>query len=147
MSLLFADNDPLAPKLGRRNPAFSPGEILQSQLQPSAGKDWFALSAPVGPDPAPNRREDVLKVQTLLGQAGHYDIKRTYGPTGWWGGLAQDRSTPCHAGDAVLNVNPSLKQIARADSRLQSKPLIGFDFRRPALGASRRSRISRNGTG
>ena len=89
MSLLFADNDPLAPKLGRRNPAFSPGEILQSQLEPAVGNDWFALSAAVGPEPAPNRREDVLKVQTLLGQAGHYDIKRTYGPTGWWGGTGE----------------------------------------------------------
>jgi len=47
--------------------------------------------------------------------------------------IAQDRLTPSHPRDAELNVNPSLKQIARADSRPQSKPLSGFDFGRPAL--------------
>ncbi|MBF0354125.1 MAG: 5-formyltetrahydrofolate cyclo-ligase [Alphaproteobacteria bacterium] len=47
--------------------------------------------------------------------------------------LAQDRLTPSHPGDTELNVNPSLKQISRADSRHQSKPFNGFDFRRPAL--------------
>ncbi|TAN49182.1 MAG: chitin deacetylase [Rhodospirillales bacterium] len=47
--------------------------------------------------------------------------------------LAHDRLTPCHPNDAELNVNRSLKQIDRADSRLQSKPFTGFDFRRPAL--------------
>ena len=31
-------------------------------------------------------------------------------------------------------MNRSPKQIARADSRLQSKPETGFDFKRPALG-------------
>ncbi|MBF0168866.1 MAG: aminopeptidase P family protein [Alphaproteobacteria bacterium] len=47
--------------------------------------------------------------------------------------LAHDRLTPSHPGDGELNVNRSLKQIGRADLRLQSKPLNGFDFRRPAL--------------
>ncbi|TAN49758.1 MAG: ABC transporter ATP-binding protein [Rhodospirillales bacterium] len=47
--------------------------------------------------------------------------------------LAQDRSTPSHLGGTGLNVNPSLKQIDRADSRPQSKPENGFDFKRPAL--------------
>ncbi|TAN59173.1 MAG: hypothetical protein EPN26_00365 [Rhodospirillales bacterium] len=46
---------------------------------------------------------------------------------------AQDRLTPSRPSDAELNVNRSLKQIDRADSRLQSKPENGFDFRRPAL--------------
>jgi len=48
-------------------------------------------------------------------------------------GLAQDRSTPSHPGDPVLNVNPSQKQTDRADSRSQSKPFNGLDFERPAL--------------
>ncbi|TAN53443.1 MAG: class I SAM-dependent RNA methyltransferase, partial [Rhodospirillales bacterium] len=48
-------------------------------------------------------------------------------------GLAQDRSTPSQPSDSALNVNPSLEQIDRADSRHQSKPPSGFDFRRPAL--------------
>ncbi|MBF0268016.1 MAG: glycosyltransferase family 4 protein [Alphaproteobacteria bacterium] len=49
------------------------------------------------------------------------------------GALAHDRLTPGHPGDAELNVNRSLTQISSADSRLQSKPFIGFDFRRSAL--------------
>ncbi len=97
MSLIYADNDPLAPAGQQRGRAFSPGEILQSQLQPVSprpGKDtpnegWFSLGAPVGPHPAPNRRSDVLRVETLLGRAGDYDIGRTDGPTGWWGSRAE----------------------------------------------------------
>ncbi|TAN52790.1 MAG: hypothetical protein EPN26_07565 [Rhodospirillales bacterium] len=50
------------------------------------------------------------------------------------GAQAHDRLTPSHPSDTELNVNRSLNQIARADSRLQSKPENGFDFRRPALG-------------
>ncbi|MBF0167103.1 MAG: peptidoglycan-binding protein [Alphaproteobacteria bacterium] len=97
MSLIYADNDPLAPAGQQRGRAFSPGDILRSQLEPVAprpGKDtsnegWFSLDAPVGPHPAPNRRPDVLRVETLLGKAGDYDITRTDGPTGWWGSRAE----------------------------------------------------------
>ncbi|MBF0356487.1 MAG: peptidoglycan-binding protein [Alphaproteobacteria bacterium] len=97
MSLIYTDNDPLAPAGQQRGRAFSPGDILRSQLEPVAprpGKDtpnegWFSLGSPVGPHPAPNRRPDVLRVETLLGRAGDYDIGRTDGPTGWWGSRAE----------------------------------------------------------
>lgn len=92
MNLLFRENDPLA-RVGESRPqAFSPGDILTAQLQPKptvapgreSGNGWFSLSSPVGRD-APNRKQDVLKVETLLGQAGDYDIARFQGPTGYWG--------------------------------------------------------------
>ncbi|TAN54876.1 MAG: 16S rRNA processing protein RimM [Rhodospirillales bacterium] len=47
--------------------------------------------------------------------------------------LVRDRLTPSHESDTELNVNRSLKQSGRADSRSQSKPVNGFDFKRPAL--------------
>ncbi|MDK9722299.1 MAG: peptidoglycan-binding protein [Rhodospirillales bacterium] len=93
MSLLFRENDPLAPIGERRTQAFSPGDILLGQIEPKnppasgpeTGNGWFSLSAPVGRDSAPNRKQDVAKVETLLGQTGHYDIQRLQGPTGFWG--------------------------------------------------------------
>ncbi|MBC7951818.1 MAG: hypothetical protein H7Z12_08395 [Rhodospirillaceae bacterium] len=45
---------------------------------------FFTLGAPVGPD-QPNRREDVIKVETVLGNTGHHDILRSDGPIGYWG--------------------------------------------------------------
>ncbi|MCB2101093.1 MAG: peptidoglycan-binding protein, partial [Rhodobacterales bacterium] len=50
----------------------------------------FDLSEPVGPR-APNRRDDVIKVETLLGNAGSDILDRTGGPTGWYG-AAFDRA-------------------------------------------------------
>ncbi|MBF0167106.1 MAG: hypothetical protein HQL45_05695 [Alphaproteobacteria bacterium] len=46
MSLIYADNDPLAPSGQRRGSAFSPGDALRSQLEPVAprrGKDAPAV--------------------------------------------------------------------------------------------------------
>ncbi|MFA6019631.1 MAG: hypothetical protein WC722_05155 [Rhodospirillales bacterium] len=100
MSLLFRDNDPLAPLGESRPQAFSPGEILLGQMEPKnpllsgreSGNGWFSLSAPVGRDNAPNRKQDVAKVETLLGQTGHYDIQRLQGPTGYWGMVGDNTS-------------------------------------------------------
>lgn len=44
--------------------------------------DFFTLGAPVGPD-QPNRREDVIRVETILGNTGHHDLSRTDGPVGY----------------------------------------------------------------
>lgn len=46
--------------------------------------DFFTLGAAVGPD-QPNRREDVIRVETILGNTGHHDLSRTDGPVGYWG--------------------------------------------------------------
>ncbi|MGE4281379.1 MAG: peptidoglycan-binding protein [Magnetospirillum sp.] len=46
--------------------------------------DFFTLGAPVGPDQS-NRREDVIRVETILGNTGHHDLSRTDGPVGYWG--------------------------------------------------------------
>jgi suppressor for copper-sensitivity B len=48
--------------------------------------------------------------------------------------LAQDRLTPSHTCDPELNVNPSLNQIDRADSRSKPEPFNGSGFFRSALG-------------
>jgi peptidoglycan hydrolase-like protein with peptidoglycan-binding domain len=95
MSLWSSENDPLAPVGGRRSNASSPGDILSSQLaerEPkSSGSDspggWFDLSAPVGRGAA-NRHQDVLKVESILGETGHYDVGKLQGPTGLWGQVA-----------------------------------------------------------
>lgn len=61
---------PFQPRFGRRHGGFD--------------ADFFALGAPVGPD-QPNRREDVIKVETILGNTGHHDLTTTAGPLGYWG--------------------------------------------------------------
>ncbi|TAN46877.1 MAG: NAD-glutamate dehydrogenase, partial [Rhodospirillales bacterium] len=71
---------------------------------------------------------DIDRAEALL-QGG--DILAALEETG--GRLAHDRLTPSHPSDAELNVNRQLKTNCRADSRLQSKPENGYDFRRPAL--------------
>ncbi|MEW5994122.1 MAG: peptidoglycan-binding domain-containing protein [Candidatus Zixiibacteriota bacterium] len=38
----------------------------------------------VGPG-QPNRREDVIKVETILGNTGDHDLMKTQGPVGFWG--------------------------------------------------------------
>ena len=47
-------------------------------------KNPTALKAPVG-DTGQNSRRDVAKTEQLLGQAGTLDLKKTDGPTGYWG--------------------------------------------------------------
>ncbi|MBC7950934.1 MAG: hypothetical protein H7Z12_03815 [Rhodospirillaceae bacterium] len=56
-------------------------------------EDFFTLGAPVGPD-QPNRREDVIKVETILGNTGHHDLARTDGPLGYWGERQEKRLSP-----------------------------------------------------
>lgn len=45
---------------------------------------FLDLESPVGPAGV-NRRQDVIKVQSLLSETGHLDLERTNGPTGWYG--------------------------------------------------------------
>ena len=82
-------------------------------------------------------RENLLDVGETLAQLNGLG-RFTVFLTGWsdvalLDFLAHDRLTPSHPSDTELNVNRSLKQTSRADSRLQSKPDNGFDFRRSAL--------------
>lgn len=51
-----------------------------------ADRDYFELGAPIGRD-HPNRREDLIKVETILGNTGDYDLRQTDGPTGFWSPL------------------------------------------------------------
>ncbi|MBI4969224.1 MAG: hypothetical protein HZC25_14000 [Rhodospirillales bacterium] len=50
-------------------------------------RDWFTLFEPVGME-GRNRRDDTIKVESLLGNAGYFDLDRTDGPTGYWGSRA-----------------------------------------------------------
>lgn len=47
------------------------------------------LKAPVG-DAGQNRRRDVAKTEQLLGEVGTLDLKKTDGPTGFWGTRTSD---------------------------------------------------------
>ncbi|HSV29945.1 MAG TPA: peptidoglycan-binding domain-containing protein, partial [Candidatus Omnitrophota bacterium] len=69
--------------------------------------DYFTLGAPVGPG-QPNRREDVLKVETILGNLGRHDLDRTAGPLGWWG-QAHETAVKGWQGDNGLKVDGVLK--------------------------------------
>jgi|GEM_PF-2955386 len=46
--------------------------------------DWFALNDWIGLD-RPSQRDDVVKVEALLANAGDYSLKRNQGQTGYWG--------------------------------------------------------------
>ncbi|HSV28791.1 MAG TPA: peptidoglycan-binding domain-containing protein, partial [Candidatus Omnitrophota bacterium] len=69
--------------------------------------DFFTLGAPVGPD-QPNRREDVIKVETILGNTGHHDLAATAGPLGWWG-ERQEKAVKAWQGENGLKVDGVLK--------------------------------------
>lgn len=56
----------------------------------------------------PNRREDVIKVETILGNTGHHDLSRTDGPLGWWG-ERQEKAVKAWQGDNGLKVDGLLK--------------------------------------
>jgi hypothetical protein len=47
-------------------------------------RDWFSLKDQVELG-RKNDRSDVLKVQSILGESGHYDLERTDGPTSFVG--------------------------------------------------------------
>ncbi|MEO5373444.1 MAG: peptidoglycan-binding protein [Alphaproteobacteria bacterium] len=51
--------------------------------------DWFTLSDSVGDD-KPNDRQDVIKIESVLANAGDHDMARTDGPTGYFGGSLRD---------------------------------------------------------
>lgn len=129
-------------RIGERRPqAFSPGEILLGQMEPKnppaagSGSDngWFSLSAPVGRDNAPNRKQDVAKVETLLGQTGHYDIQRLQGPTGYWG-LVGDRAVKDFQRENGLKadglLNPDGPTIVSLKSRVED---IFKDYTQPSV--------------
>ncbi|WP_217425046.1 peptidoglycan-binding protein [Magnetospirillum sp. LM-5] len=69
--------------------------------------DYFSLGAPVGPD-QPNRREDVIKVETLLGNSGHLDLTKTDGPLGLWG-ERPEKAVKDYQSDQGLKVDGLLK--------------------------------------
>jgi len=46
--------------------------------------DASKLNRPVG-EQGKNDRRDVAKVETMLGRSGALDLKKTDGPTGYWG--------------------------------------------------------------
>ncbi|MBF0327481.1 MAG: hypothetical protein HQL42_20875 [Alphaproteobacteria bacterium] len=69
--------------------------------------DFFSLGAPVGPG-QPNRREDVIKVETILGNTGHHDLAKTDGPLGWWG-ERHETAVKAWQGENGLKVDGLLK--------------------------------------
>lgn len=69
--------------------------------------DFFTLGAPVGPD-QPNRREDVIKIETILGNTGHHDLARTDGPLGFWGERSE-QAVKSWQGENGLKVDGLLK--------------------------------------
>lgn len=92
---------------GRGKPAFG------------ATNNFFTLGAPVGPD-QPNRPEDVIKVETILGNTGDHDLVRTDGPTGFWSPDKENavRSWQAKNGlkvDGLLKPNgPTITSLKRA---------------------------------
>lgn len=66
-------------------PAFPDGLPPDLNVDPGMNSpSYFSLDGPVGRGSA-NDRPDVIKAQTLLGNAGYYDLVGTDGPTGWYG--------------------------------------------------------------
>jgi len=79
-------------------------------------RDWFTLFEPVGFE-GRNRRDDTIKVESLLGNAGYFDLDRTEGPTGYWGlradqGLREFQTDHgLEADGLVLPSGPTLKAL------------------------------------
>ena len=55
-----------------------------------------------------NKRRDVAKVETMLGQAGALDLKQTDGPTGYWGTRTAEATKKVQA-DNDLKVDAEIK--------------------------------------
>lgn len=91
----------------------------------SFDEDFFTLGAPVGPD-QPNRREDVIKVETILGNTDHHDLARTDGPLGYWGEGQEKAVKSCQEQnrlkiDGVLNPGgPTITSLKQATGGLLS---------------------------
>ncbi len=77
-----------------------------------------AIKATVG-NTGDNNRRDVAKVESLLGQTGHLDLKKTNGPTGFWGMRTEDAAKKFQKQnglkvDGILNPGgPTLKALAQ----------------------------------
>lgn len=69
-----------------RDPDFTwkPSPHVPDERQDPHAPDYFTLLESVGHD-GRNERADVIKAQTLLANAGYYDLAGTDGPTGWYG--------------------------------------------------------------
>ena len=65
------------------------GEDDEPDTEIAEIKNPTTLKAPVG-DTGQNSRRDVAKTEQLLGQAGALDLKKTDGPTGYWGTRTSD---------------------------------------------------------
>ncbi|MCP5367166.1 MAG: peptidoglycan-binding protein [Hyphomicrobiales bacterium] len=83
---------------------------------------FFDLSAPVGAGGA-NRRGDVVKVEALLANTGHHDLRPTDGPTGY-GGPRLDEAIRGYQKETGLEVDgrldpggPTLASLGRRLSR------------------------------
>jgi hypothetical protein len=55
----------------------------------TASGGFFSLGDGVGPG-QPNRRQDLIKIETILGNTGDLDIAKSGGPLGWWGQRQHD---------------------------------------------------------
>ena len=63
---------------GRVMPKAEPDHVISNLGNPAA------LDQPVG-EQGRNDRRDVARVETKLGRSGALDLKKTNGPTGYWG--------------------------------------------------------------
>ena len=63
---------------GRVMPKAEPDHVISNLGNPAA------LDQPVG-EQGRNDRRDVARVETMLGRTGALDLKKTDGPTGYWG--------------------------------------------------------------
>lgn len=68
---------------------------------------YFSLSDSLGDD-RPNRRNDAIKVETILGNTGYIDLSKTDGPLGYWGDR-QDKAVRKWQDDNGLEVDGVLK--------------------------------------
>ena len=83
---------------------------------------FFDLSAPVGAGGA-NRRGDVVKVEALLANTGHHDLRPTGGPTGYGGPRLEEairayqKETGLKADGRLDPGGPTLGSLDRSLSR------------------------------
>ncbi len=77
---------PLRPSLydSKPDPVWKTPPFVPDERQRGHIPDYFILRQSVGRD-GRNDRSDVIKAQTLLANAGYYDLAGTGGPTGWYG--------------------------------------------------------------
>ncbi len=93
----YAFNEALAPdpKIDRMRDVWDKGDLFEE-----GGDAWFKTRAPVGIDDV-NGQFDVAKSETLLDQAGVYDLKSVKGPTGIFSYFQQDAIKDFQATNAL----------------------------------------------